>query len=78
MDKFRCKPGVNMIESGNYNLSDSALSNFATRQQPFERIFLPGRSINMSMVFETYEKVHGVCPVCSTANNETVGKYVTW
>jgi hypothetical protein len=71
--RFEHQPGQRKIARKEYVFQDQTLKADVNSSMPFERAFLPGRRINMSMIFG---QVHPgtSCPSCmeeTHGNNST-------
>lgn len=78
MRKFKSKPGLRMIESGKYSLTDVATKKDSDWYRPYESVFRPGRTVNMSMVFKVDGEAHTHCPSCGEAGTGLLGRSIAW
>ncbi|KAE9362640.1 hypothetical protein N431DRAFT_424419 [Stipitochalara longipes BDJ] len=75
--RFLNLPRANKIKSGEYAISDSASKRDLVRSQAFTSAFLPGRRINMSMLFQEYRSDNS-CPVYRHESESPDYKVITW
>jgi molybdopterin-biosynthesis enzyme MoeA-like protein len=63
--RFKNVPGRQKVEVGEYALQDRVSLRDIKKSQPFEANFLPGRKIDMSIVFRTEYPTGNSCPGCN-------------
>ncbi|PMD12774.1 hypothetical protein NA56DRAFT_586661, partial [Hyaloscypha hepaticicola] len=63
--RFKNVPGRRKVEVGEYALQDRVSLRDIKKSQPFEANFLPGRKIDMSIVFSTRYPTGNSCPGCN-------------
>jgi hypothetical protein len=76
--RFRNIPGEQKIRHKEYALQDRGSLRDLERSQPFESSFLPGRRVDMSMIFERSHLLVTSCPRCGFENKENNAVPTTW
>jgi hypothetical protein len=76
--RFRNLPGERKIRYREYALQDRGSLRDLQRSEPFEASFLPGRRVDMSMIFEQNHSVIRSCPGCRTETEEENTIATTW
>jgi hypothetical protein len=66
--RFRHVPGLKKVQNNEYVVQDSNSKRKVNLHAPWESVFLPGRKVNMSMVFRRPQLSTSSCPGCQTAN----------
>jgi hypothetical protein len=66
--RFRHVPGLKKIQRSEYLLQEPGGKRKLNLQAPWESVFLPGRKVFMSMVFQTPQTSTSSCPGCQTEN----------
>ncbi|KAK2746670.1 hypothetical protein FQN57_003014 [Myotisia sp. PD_48] len=67
--RFKHVPGLQKIRKMEYAMKESGSNRRLNLQAPWESVFLPGRTVNMSMVFWS-PSTSLTCPGCGLANQE--------
>jgi hypothetical protein len=75
--RFINLPGQRKIERNEVAFRDRHLARDIERSQPFEACFLPGRRIDMSMVFEQHLPSTS-CPKCGLEAASTAESVIHW
>jgi hypothetical protein len=75
--RFLNFPGEEKIKSGEYAISHGASEQDLERTQAFETAFLPGRRIDMCMLFREYGS-NNSCPGCGQKNESPESTATTW
>ena len=77
--RFRQCPGHQKITRKEYVLRSKTQDNDIERTSDFRRCFLPGRRVEMSIIFEPIVVEVGVCPRCKSRGNEEYWEsYIEW
>jgi hypothetical protein len=77
--RFIDLPGEGKIARGEYAIHEASLERDIERSQPFAACFLPGRRLDMMMVFKDKPDLRSdSCPSCKAASNEDSFKTVQW
>lgn len=79
--QFRGYPGHRKISEHRYVLRARSINEDLDRSKPFERCFLPGQRVDMSMIFEDQLKDMRSCPGCRLSTGKTnngFGSEVRW
>jgi hypothetical protein len=75
--RFLDFPGENKIRSGEYAISDGASEQDLVRSQAFASAFLPGRRIDMCMLFRE-QGSNNSCPGCGQKSESSDSIGTTW
>ncbi|KAH0544784.1 hypothetical protein FGG08_001151 [Glutinoglossum americanum] len=62
--RFRHVPGLRKFKAGEYVMQESHTNREINLAAPWDSVFLPGRKVNMSMVFKKTKIPHSICPGC--------------
>lgn len=80
--QFRQRPGHQKIKQKEYALRSKNLNRDIEQSNIFDRCFLPGQRIDMSMIFhETLHRYSSSCPGCGVLHDEykiIMKKEVRW
>jgi hypothetical protein len=76
--RFRDCPSERKIRNKEYALSDRTLQRDIERHGPFETSFLPGRRIDMSLIFKRQTSSGASCPGCGTQSDLDNAMSTTW
>lgn len=77
--RFRQCSGHQKITRKEYALRSKTQDNDIERTSDFRRCFLPGRRVEMSIIFEPIVVEVGVCPRCKSRGNEEYREsYIEW
>jgi hypothetical protein len=76
--RFRNIPGERKIQRREYALQDRGSLRDLERSEPFEASFLPGRRVDMSMVFERSHSFLRSCPGCRMETKEENAATTIW
>jgi hypothetical protein len=66
--RFRHVPGLKKFQRREYLLQEPGSKRKLNLQAPWESVFLPGRRVVMSMIFQTPQISMSSCPGCQTEN----------
>jgi hypothetical protein len=66
--RFRHVPGLKKFQRREYLLQESGSKRKLDLQAPWDSVFLPGRRVVMSMIFQTPQISTSSCPGCQTEN----------
>ncbi|USP81718.1 hypothetical protein yc1106_08992 [Curvularia clavata] len=66
--RFRHVPGLKKIKRNEYLIQEHGSRRKLNLQAPWESVFLPGRKVVMSMIFQTPQTSMSSCPGCQTEN----------
>ena len=66
--RFRHVPGLKKVQNVEYTIQESSSKRKLDLTAPWDSIFLPGRKVNMSMVFRRPLMSMSSCPGCRTEN----------
>ena len=66
--RFRHVPGLKKVENMEYTIQESTSRKKLDLYGRWETVFLPGRRVNMSMVFHQSQTSMSSCPGCQTEN----------
>ncbi|KAJ4301366.1 hypothetical protein N0V90_003458 [Kalmusia sp. IMI 367209] len=66
--RFRHVPGLKKIQKNQYLIQEPSTKRRLNLQGPWESVFLPGRKVVMSMVFQTPQVTMTSCPGCQSEN----------
>ena len=69
--RFRQLPGHRKIKQKEYALRNNALKRDVERSLAFTRCFLPGKRIDMSMIFDGSVGGRSSCPGCKLVTSKT-------
>ena len=75
--RFLNFPGERKIKSREYAISDSASEQDLVRSQAFASAFLPGRRIDMCMLFQE-QGFDNCCPGCGQTSDSLDSTATTW
>lgn len=76
--RFRNIPGEQKVRKKEYVLSDRGSQQDIERNDSFITCFLPGRRIDMSMVFKQVSSSKATCPACKMVSAEEGSVATTW
>jgi hypothetical protein len=79
--RFRHVPGLKKVQNIQYAIHESRSKRKIDLTAPWESVFLPGRKVNMSMVFRRPQTSMSSCPACLTENeidNSNEGSEIQW
>ena len=79
--RFRQLPGHRKIKQREYALRNNALERDVEKSLAFTRCFLPGKRIDMSMIFDGSIGGRSSCPGCQLVTSKTeeeLGSQVQW
>jgi hypothetical protein len=79
--RFRHVPGLRKVQNGEYAVHESKSKRRIDLSGPWHSVFLPGRKVNMSMVFQRPHTSMSSCPGCQTENeseNSNTGSEIQW
>jgi hypothetical protein len=79
--RFRHVPGLKKVQNSEYLLHEFNSKRELNLRAPWESVFLPGRKVNMSMVFQRPQASLSSCPGCQTENEterEATDKEIKW
>jgi hypothetical protein len=66
--RFRYLPGLKKVQNVEYAIQESRSKRRLDLTAPWDSIFLPGRKVDMSMVFRRPLISMSSCPGCQTEN----------
>lgn len=66
--RFDGMPGIKRVKNFQYAMQDVTSKRVLDLTRPWESIFRPGRSVNMSMIFKDNHASSSLCPACRTEN----------
>lgn len=66
--RFRHVPGLRKVQNMEYAIYESNSKRKIDLTAPWDSVFLPGRKVNMSMVFQRRQTLMTSCPGCQTEN----------
>lgn len=72
--RFRHVPGLKKVQNNEYALQESSSKRKLNLRLPWDSVFLPGRKVVMSMVFQRPEMSMSSCPGCGTENEMETSK----
>jgi hypothetical protein len=78
MARFRNIPGERKVMQGEYALQDRGSLRDIEKSQVFESSFLPGRKVDMSMIFEQKHTIVKSCPGCQLEMKEDNAISTIW
>lgn len=77
--RFNRLPGQGKITRREYAITEANLKFDIDRTQSFESSFIPGRRLDMSMVFKGHDELMGTsCPSCRQKSSEASSIQVKW
>jgi hypothetical protein len=79
--RFRHVPGLKKVQNIQYAIHESTSKRKIDLTAPWESVFLPGRKVNMSMVFRRPQTSMSSCPACLTENeieDSKEGSEIQW
>jgi hypothetical protein len=79
--RFRHVPGLKKVQNFEYAIHESSSKRKLDLTAPWDSIFLPGRKVNMSMVFRRPQTSISSCPGCQTENemdSSDKGSEIQW
>lgn len=77
--RFRYVPGLNKVKSMQYAIKEQSTNRRLDLTAPWDSVFLPGRTVTMSMVFWRPQPSILACPGCQSLNKELgAGTDVQW
>jgi hypothetical protein len=76
--RFRNIAGERKVKQGEYALQDRLSMRDIERSQPFEANFLPGRKIDMSIIFSRRQPTGNSCPGCKMESKSNGATATTW
>ena len=79
--RFRHVPGLKKVQNFEYAIHESSSKRKLDLTAPWDSIFLPGRKVNMSMVFRRPHTSISSCPGCQTENemdSSDKGSEIQW
>lgn len=71
-------PGVKKVQRREYEIEDGRTRTALSRSQPWSFFAMPGRKVDMSMIFKDKSKTSVVCPKCDTISHEKKGILIEW
>jgi len=82
---FRGMQGMKKVLKREYALQDRATKKDINLSQKWERVFLPGKWVNMSMIFDELASAEqdnststDTCPGCQAQSNQPPGLEIIW
>lgn len=66
--RFRHVPGLKKVQRNQYLIQEPSSKRRLNLRAPWESVFLPGRKVVMSMIFQTPQTSTSSCPGCQTEN----------
>jgi len=66
--RFRHVPGLKKVQGNRYIIKDSNSKRKLNLRAPWESVFLPGRKVVMSMIFQMPQTTTTSCPGCQSEN----------
>lgn len=78
MARFKNIPGERKVMRGEYALQDRGSLRDIEKSQTFEASFLPGRRVDMSMIFKQSHSLLRVCPGCRLDTEEDNAVATIW
>ena len=79
--RFRHVPGLKKVQNIEYAIHESTSKRKIDLTAPWESVFLPGRKVNMSVVFHRPQTSMSSCPACLTENeidDSSKGSEIQW
>jgi hypothetical protein len=76
--RFKNIPGERKVMQGEYALQDRGSLRDIEKSQAFEACFLPGRKVDMSMIFKRHHTLLRSCPGCWLETTEDNAIATTW
>ena len=79
--RFRHVPGLKKVQNIQYVIHDLSSKRKLDLTAPWDSVFLPGRKVNMSMVFRRPQTSMSSCPGCLTENeidDSNKGSEIKW
>lgn len=79
--RFRHVAGLKKVQRNEYSMQELGGKRRLNLQAPWDSVFLPGRKVIMSMVFQAPQTSRSSCPGCQTENklsNDDSQKEIQW
>ncbi|KAH8589843.1 Clr5 domain-containing protein [Bisporella sp. PMI_857] len=70
---FQVCPGAKKVQKREYAIEDRSTRTAFSKNQPWSLFSVPGRKVEMSMIFKDRSKTSVVCPKCDTISDEKKG-----
>jgi hypothetical protein len=79
--RFRHVPGLRKVQKDEYVIQESNSRRRLDLRAPWDSVFLPGRRVHMSMIFQAAQKPMSTCPGCQAENTVEIdaeGSEIQW